>query len=79
MLCLTLWVHYKEGLVDSKDGKHILDPEYSDIRHVGKAEDELLFKVSKEGNVYLYDKNGDMTMELDYEETGMFVINIAII
>jgi len=61
----------KEGLVDSKNGKHIFDPEYSNIRPLRNIEGNL-FKAEKDGDVYLYDKNGEMLLELDYEETWTY-------
>jgi len=61
----------KTGLFDSKNGMHIFDPEYSSIRPGGKIEDNL-FKAGKDGDVNLYDKNGEMLLELDYHETGRY-------
>ena len=61
----------KEGLVDGKNGKHIFDPEYSNIRPLRNIEGNL-FKAEKDGDVYLYDKNGEMLLELDYEETWTY-------
>lgn len=58
-------------MVDSKEGEHIFDPEYTDISRGGNIEDKL-FKASKDENVYPYDKNGGMIAELDYEETWTY-------
>ncbi len=61
----------KKGLFNCTNDKHIIDPEYSKISPAGNIEDNL-FKAEKGGDVYLYDKNGEMILELDYDETWVY-------
>lgn len=56
-----------KGIAHSADGEYIINPEYDHIRSVRSTESGL-YRAEKDKGVFLYDRSGEMILDMDFDE-----------